>query len=143
MGDVKRVEYKGKILAIVISSEIFNSMTSEGKEINFATPDEFPLQVGMHSWKPGKIIKKHFHLPFAELKDFPVQEYFYVVSGKVKINLYDDRENDAKVSEVIVKEGDQIILNTGHGMESLEPSRIIELKQGPYRGQDLEKRYFP
>jgi hypothetical protein len=139
---VKRIEHNGKILAIVISSEIFTAMSSEGKEIEFATPDEFPFQVGMHVWQPGKIIKEHFHLPFQELKDFPVQEYFYVASGKVRIDLYDDRENDSKVSEVIIGEGDQIILNTGHGMEALEPSKLIELKQGPYRGRDLEKRYF-
>jgi hypothetical protein len=142
MGGVEKVERNGLILAIVIRSNSFKFMEDSNKEIAFTTPDEFPLQVGLHNWQAGKVVKEHFHLPFEKLENFPVQEFFYVVSGKIRIDLYDQRENDAKVSEIIVETGDTIILNTGHGMESLEPSKLVELKQGPYRGKDLEKRYF-
>ena len=141
MGGIERVEHNGLILAIVIRSNSFKLMEENNSEISFATPDEFPLQVGLHNWQTGKIIKEHFHLPFEKLENFPVQEFFYVVFGKVRIDLYDERENDAKVSELVIETGDTIILNTGHGMESLEPTRLVELKQGPYRGKDLEKRF--
>jgi hypothetical protein len=141
MSGVEKIEHNGLILAIVIRKKSLDYMESSGSEIMFATPNEFPLQVGLHNWQSGKLIREHFHLPFEKLEKFPVQEFFYVVSGKIRIDLYDDRENDAKVSEIIVNTGDTIILNTGHGMESLEPSKLIELKQGPYRGRDLEKRY--
>ena len=70
-----------------------------------------------------------------------MQEFFYVISGKIKIDLYDDRENDTKVSEVIIETGDSIILNTGHGFTFLDDAKLVELKQGPYRGREFEKRF--
>ena len=142
MNGVKRIEHNHKILAIVISSGIFSEMSEQNKELEFATPDEFPFQIGAQNWKSGKMIKGHFHLPFEKLEHFPVQEFFYVVSGKVRIDLYDERENDAKVSEIIVAAGDAVVLNAGHGMEALEPSQLVELKQGPYRGREYEKRFI-
>lgn len=142
MGGVKRIEHNNKILAIVISQSIFQEMSQQNKELEFVTPNEFPFQIGAHNWNSGKVIKEHFHLPFDKLENFPVQEFFYVVSGRVRIDLYDERENDAKVSEIIVATGDAIVLNTGHGMEALEPSQLVELKQGPYRGRELEKRFI-
>src|SRR3989344_364165 len=141
MGGVKRIEHNHKILAIVISSNIFDEMSNQNKELEFTTPHEFPFQIGAHNWPAGKLIKEHFHLPFEKLEDFPVQEFFYIVSGRIRIDLYDDRENDAKVSEIVVEKGDAVVLNTGHGMEALESSQLIELKQGPYRGREYEKRF--
>ena len=141
MGGVKRIEHNNKILAIVIQSAIFHEMNKRNKELEFVTPNEFPFQIGAHNWQKGKIIKEHFHLPFEKLEQFPVQEFFYIVSGKVRIDLYDDREDDCKVAEVVVNAGETIVLNTGHGMEALEPSQLIELKQGPYRGKEFEKRF--
>ncbi|HLC81360.1 MAG TPA: hypothetical protein VJH68_01765 [Candidatus Nanoarchaeia archaeon] len=142
MGGVKRIEHNDKILAIVISPPLFSELQQKNKEIEFFTPNEFPFQMGAHRWQKAKKITEHFHLPFKRLDNFPVQEFFYLVSGRVRIDLYDERENDAKVSEIIVTAGDAVVLNTGHGMEALEPSQMIELKQGPYRGKELEKRFI-
>lgn len=142
MGGVENIEHNGKILAVVIRAEINKELESSGEKLKFATPDNFPFQVGFHNWNEGLVIKPHFHNPFKELKNFPVQEFFYLISGKVRIDLYDDRKNDAKVSEIFVNEGDSVILNTGHGMESLGPAKLLELKQGPYRGRDVEKRFL-
>ena len=141
MSGVENIEHNGKILAVVIRADVSKVLESSGEKLKFTTPDNFPFQVGVHNWQDGLVIKPHFHNPFKELRNFPVQEFFYVISGKVRIDLYDDRENDAKVYEVIVETGDSIVLNTGHGMESLEPAKLIELKQGPYRGRDVEKRF--
>lgn len=139
---IEKVIHNEKILAIVIRAQAVNNLEQTGGSILFATPDEFPFQVGLHNWDTGKVIKEHFHLPFEKLENFPVQEFFHIISGKVRIDLYDDRENDLKVAEITVSTGDSVILNTGHGMESIEPAKLVELKQGPYRGKDLEKRYF-
>jgi mannose-6-phosphate isomerase-like protein (cupin superfamily) len=138
---IEKVERNGKILAIITRAKIFSELSKENKMV-FVTPDEFPFQIGVHSRERGEIIKPHFHLPFIELKDFPVQEFFYVISGSVKIDLYDERENDQKVAEVIINEGDTIVLNTGHGFTFLDDAKLIELKQGPYRGRDQEKRFI-
>ena len=138
---VERINHNDKILAIIIRAKALSELEHSGENMLFATPNEFPFQVGIHSRKKKDTIKPHFHLPFAELKDFPVQEFFYVISGKIKIDLYDDRENDTKVSEVIIETGDSIILNTGHGFTFLDDAKLVELKQGPYRGREFEKRF--
>ena len=52
------------------------------------------------------------------------------------------REVKKKVKEITLQSGDSIVLNTGHGIKVLEPTEIIELKQGPYRGRELEKKYI-
>lgn len=138
---VERVMHNGRILAILIRSQAVHDLEKSGKNMLFATPDEFSFQVGIHHRKKNETIAAHFHLPFAQLTNFPVQEFFHVLSGRVKIDLYDDHANDAKVSEVIVNAGDSIILNAGHGFTFLDDAKMVELKQGPYRGKEQEKRF--
>lgn len=138
--NVERVIHNNKILAIVIRAMALSQLDNSGQKMLFATPDDFPFQVGLHNRKKNEKIKPHFHLPFVELKNFPVQEFFHVISGKIRIDLYDDQEKDVKVSEVFVNAGDSIILNTGHGFTFLEDAQLVELKQGPYRGRENEKR---
>lgn len=137
---VERIVHNGKILAIIIRFQALHNLENSDKNMLFATPDDFPFQIGIHNRKKEEKIEPHFHLPFKELINFSVQEFFHVLSGKIKIDLYDDRENDAKVSEIIVNSGDSVVLNTGHGFTFLEDAKLIELKQGPYRGKENEKR---
>ncbi len=134
--DCEKVTHKGHLLAVIVRAE--SSAFSE--RISFVTPEDFPFQVGIHNREENEDISPHFHLPFKELKDFPVQEFFYVLDGSVKIDLYDPVENKDKVEEVIIHRGDMIVLNTGHGFTFLEKSRLLELKQGPYRGRENEKK---
>ncbi len=139
-GMAEEIIHDGKILAIVARAQSINSLTPEEK-MAFVTPNSFPFQIGVHHRSRGETIKPHFHIPFSTLTDFPVQEFFYVISGMVKIDLYDDRKKDAKVAEVTIVQGDLIVLNTGHGFTFLDDARLVELKQGPYRGREQEKRF--
>ena len=141
MKTVENVVYKEKLLAVIIRAQALTELQASGKKMSFHTPEHFPLQVGLHARPKGDIVPAHFHNPFPELRNLAVQEFFYIKSGLVKIDLFDERENDAKVSEVLVGEGDTVILNTGHGLTFLENTQIVELKQGPYRGKDEEKRF--
>ena len=141
MKEIENVEYKGRTLAVVVRAHALRELKSAGNKVSFATPEHFPLQMGIHASFKGDQVSAHFHRPFQELKNLPVQELFHVKSGKVKIELYDERENDAKVSEIIAEDGDMLILNTGHGMTFLEDTELVELKQGPYRGREEEKRF--
>ena len=141
MEAIENVVYKGKLLAVIIRAKALDELQASGKKMSFHTPDHFPLQVGLHARSKGDIVPAHFHNPFPELKNLAVQEFFYIKSGRIKIDLFDDQENDAKVSEVLVGEGDTVVLNTGHGLTFLENTKLIELKQGPYRGKEEEKRF--
>ena len=138
----EKIEHNGKILALIVRAAHIDQLQASGEPMAFITPDEFPLQIGIHNRPEGEILKPHFHLPFPELKDFPVQEFFYVIKGSVQIDLYDDQQGDAKVKEIIINTGDSVVLNTGHGFTFLAPSQLIELKQGPYRGRENEKRFI-
>ncbi len=142
MKAVESVVYKDRTLAVVVRAHALRELRSSGNKVSFATPEHFPLQVGIHARPKGDAVSAHFHRPFPELKNLPVQEFFHIKSGKVKIELYDERENDAKVSEIIAEVGDTVILNTGHGMIFLEDTELVELKQGPYRGREEEKRFI-
>ena len=139
MKEIENVEYKGRTLVVVVRAHALRELKSAGNKVSFATPEHFPLQMGIHARLKGDIVSAHFHRPFQELKNLPVQEFFHVKSGKVKIELYDERENDAKVSEIIAEDGDMLILNTGHGMTFLEDTELVELKQVLYRGREEEK----
>ena len=138
---IEKIERNGKILAIVTRAKALQELEQSGKNMLFVSPDEFPFQVGIHNRKKDEVCPAHVHIPFPELSNFPVQEFFYIISGSVKVDIYDEMDNDLKISEVIVYEGDSIILNTGHGFTFLEDNtKVIELKQGPYRGRENEKR---
>ena len=138
---VEEFVYKEKLLALITRAAALDFLQERGESVMFVSPDTFPFQVGLHHRKKDEKVKAHFHRPFPELKNFPVQEFFYVVSGKVKFELHDEREQDRKVGEVVLGKGDTIILNTGHAVTFLEEAtKVVELKQGPYRGRAEEKR---
>ena len=62
------------------------------------------------------------------------QEVLFIKKGKVKINFYDDAGND--IDTRILETGDVILLASGgHGFEMLGPTEIIEVKQGPFAGE--------
>jgi len=136
-GYCEKIMYKNKILALIIHPKNIQAFEASGEKISFLTPDEFPFQVGIQKRGKEEVVEPHFHIPFTELKDFPAQEFLYILSGKARVDLYD--ENKEKVEEVTVESGDSIILNTGHGVAFLETTKFFNIKQGPYRGRSEEK----
>jgi hypothetical protein len=130
---VEEIIYNNELLAIVARNGSVN------EELEWPTPPYFPLQLGIHERKGNTFLRRHNHLPFDELKNVSVQEFIYVESGKVEFVLY---HNKKEVKRVILKTKEMIVLNCGHSMEFLEDSKIVEIKQGPYRGNDGEKEYF-
>ena len=78
----EKIEKDGKILAIVLRSE------KPDNSIEFVTPKEFPLQLGMHKRKKGDYVTAHEHVPFNEVKNLQVQEILFVKKGKISVGLY-------------------------------------------------------
>jgi len=130
---VEKIEVNGKILGIIISS----SYNKQG--IEFFTPDDFSQQLGYMNRDAGYKIEPHYHR-LLERKVTLTQEVLYVKSGKVRVDFFDD---DKKFfgSRIITK-GDVILLAAGgHGFEFLEDAEMIEVKQGPYAGEDDKVRF--
>lgn len=131
--DIEKIGKNGKIFAIVIRG-VFNK-----PGCTFVSPGDFPLQLGIHKRRAKEHIKAHRHLPFEELRDVPVQEFLYVESGSIEVGFY---HNNKKFSTTILNSKDMILINCAHEVVFLEDTKIIEIKQGPYRGKDVEKEYF-
>jgi mannose-6-phosphate isomerase-like protein (cupin superfamily) len=70
------------------------------------------------------------------------QEVLFVRSGRVRVDLYDDAQSYQ--SSRVLTAGDVIFLASGgHGFEILEDADIVEVKQGPYRGEGEKTRFIP
>ena len=112
--------------------------------IEFFTPDDNALQVGQHHYFPGKVIKPHKHCPVKVERCESFQEVLYIEEGKVKILFYSD--DDVLLEEKILHKGDMaLLMEGGHGFEFLEETKMIEIKQGPYKPESrapLEVRNF-
>ena len=122
----------GEIIAIVVKRDF------EKDGVNFISKEEFPLQLGISSYRKGGTIKAHFHIQ-KEIKIDKIQEVVHIENGRAIVSLYDLHEK--KIKSVELSEGDTIFfVDGGHGFEMLEDTRIIEVKQGPYFGKDKDKR---
>ena len=69
-------------------------------------------------------------------------ELLYVVSGKLKAEIYSDKKDF--LYELILSEGDTLILlNCGHGYEILmDNTKVLEVKNGPYFGAEQDRIRF-
>lgn len=132
---VEKITFKNLLLSVIIRSEYHK----EG--ISFFTPDSFSQQLGYMNRPQGYIIPPHVHNMV--LRDVALtQEVLYIKSGKVRVDFYDNEKTYLQSS--ILLKGDVILLaNGGHGFEMLEESEMIEIKQGPYCGEQDKVRFEP
>ena len=109
--------------------------------INFVTDDESVHQLGVLKWPQGHLIDAHVHNPMARTID-STQEVLFIRSGRVRVDLYGDDRGYR--SSLELGAGDVIFLASGgHGFEILEDADIVEVKQGPYRGEGEKTRFRP
>lgn len=121
----------GETIAIVVKK----SFKKEG--VNFISQNNFPLQLGISSYKKGDKIKPHVHID-REITVTNLQEVVYIKSGRVTVNLYDS--NSELFKSVKLSTGDLIFfVSGGHGFEMFKDTTIIEVKQGPYFGKEKDK----
>ena len=129
------IENNNKVIAIILSTEF----KSEG--INFFTSDDFTQQLGYMKHPKNYIILPHVHNAVPREINF-TKEVLFIKSGKIRVDFYDD--NQKYLESRILKKGDVILLAFGsHGFEMLEPSEMIEVKQGPYVGEKDKTRFEP
>ena len=80
------------------------------------------------------MIQPHIHKPVSRNVKY-TQETLIVKKGKVKINFYDEKK--AYLDSRIINKGDVVLLvSGGHDFLMLEDTEMIEVKQGPYAGDD-------
>ncbi len=132
---IERIEDKGELLALIARSYF------KANNLDFITENHHSFQIGFHNKKKGSRARAHFSLPFKELKNLIPNKIYYVKNGNIGVDIYDN--NNKKVIYVTLNEGDLIVFISGaHGVDFLKDSEVIEIKQGPYRGVDIEKKFI-
>lgn len=132
---IKKIIKNNLTLSIIIRAKDWQ------KGLNFFSSEEDFLQVGSWWYEKGKKIEPHIHLVCPK-KALKTQEFVFVVQGKMRVNIYTEKEKFLKSIEL--KKGDTaIFLNGGHSFEILsKDTKVIEAKNGPYLGPEKDKRKF-
>ena len=135
MENIDRV-YNGEELLSVIIRDNYHA-----QGITFITPDDFPHQLGYMNRDKDYVIVPHVHNKVPRNVDF-TQETLVVKSGVVRVDFYTQEQE--YIESRIVYKGDIILLASGgHGFKMLQPTEIIEIKQGPYAGAMDKVRFDP
>ena len=129
---IQKIHHDGKELALIIR----HSYQKDG--IEFFTPNHYSQQVGYMKRAAGHVIPPHIHNPVLCEVSY-TNEVLFIKSGRVRVDFYSDDQQ--YLESTILETGDVILLAfCGHGFEMLEQSEIIEVKQGPYTGdQDITR----
>ncbi|TWT81219.1 hypothetical protein CA13_26680 [Planctomycetes bacterium CA13] len=132
---IEHVKHLDQTIGIIIRANFH----SDG--IEFFTPSMFSQQLGYMNRPAGHQIEPHVHNP-VERAVVWTQEVLLVKSGKVRVDFYTDGRH--YLESRILHSGDVILLAAGgHGFEMLEPTEMIEVKQGPYSGDQDKTRFDP
>jgi mannose-6-phosphate isomerase-like protein (cupin superfamily) len=132
---IQSIIFNSKTYAIIIP----NSYTSTG--IEFFTSNNDSQQLGYMNRPEGYEIKPHRH-NLVQREVHLTQEVLFIKSGKVRVDFYSNEQE--YLESRILYNGDVILLSDGgHGFKMLEPSEIIEVKQGPYYGEQDKVRFEP
>jgi len=132
---IERIFDKDKELALIIR----HTFHKDG--IEFFTPGTYSQQIGYMNRPAGYVIPPHVHNPVVREVQY-TKEVLFIRSGRLRVDFY--TETQKYLESTILQTGDVILLAYGgHGFEMLEPSEIIEVKQGPYAGDEDKTRFEP
>lgn len=135
MNTIEEIKAKDEVLAIIIRSN------DEAQGVKFYTPNEFSQQIASMGHPKGKIIQPHVHNSVTREVSF-TKEVLVIKKGSLRVDFYDDSQNYLKSR--ILYQGDIILLaKGGHGFEVLEDLQMVEVKQGPYAGEQDKTRFEP
>jgi hypothetical protein len=131
---IEQIIHENILLAIIIP----NSFSEPG--CHFVTPHDFSQQLAYMRHPANKEIPPHLHNPVTREVCF-TQEVLFIKRGKLRVDFYDEQQNYLQCR--VLSSGDTILLASGgHGFTVLEELEMIEVKQGPYTG-DQDKTRFP
>jgi mannose-6-phosphate isomerase-like protein (cupin superfamily) len=130
---IETIVHKNLLLALILSKKYH----ADG--IRFFTPSDFSQQLGYMNRPSGYVIPPHVHNPVPREVQY-TKEVLFIKSGRVRVDFYD--EDQSYLESRILETGDVILLAFGgHGFEMLEPTEMIEVKQGPYAGDQDKTRF--
>lgn len=130
---IETITYHNQLLALIVSHR-FNL-----PGIHFFTPNELSQQLAYMRHPVGKVIQPHIHNPVPREVEY-TQEVLFIKKGKLRVDFYNNQQQ--YLESHILEAGDAILLVTGgHGFEVLDEVEMIEVKQGPYVGEQDKTRF--
>jgi len=130
---IEKINHNDHLIAIILS----NKFSEPG--IHFLTDDNTSQQLGFMHHPKGKIIKPHIHNP-VKREVHHTQEVLFIKKGRLRVDFF--TEEHKYLESRILETGDVILLASGgHGFTMLEPTEMIEVKQGPYIGDSDKTRF--
>ncbi len=133
MEHIEHIVSQGQPLAYIIRAALVPERTT------FLTPPEFKQQVGYVVYPAGGEIARHVHLPL-QRQLVGTSEVLIVKQGRCEIDVYNDARELVATRELST--GDvMLMVGGGHGFRMLEPTVLLEVKQGPYTGLEEKERF--
>lgn len=136
MNAVDYVEGDGRLLAIVVRADIDERGTVP------LTDESLPLQMSVMVKGEGEGSPAHVHNPSVAVDQEGRyrHEMLHVLEGRVDVGVHTG--DGALVERVVLGLGDTILLFEGHDTVFLERTRLVEIKEGPYPGPEIDKRWL-
>jgi mannose-6-phosphate isomerase-like protein (cupin superfamily) len=132
---IEKISHNSLELALILRS------TFKKDGIEFFTSDTYSQQLGYMNRPAGYVIPPHVHNAVVRKVEF-TKEVLFIRSGRVRVDFYS--EDQVYLESAVLEPGDVILLaRGGHGFQMLEPTEIIEVKQGPYTGDQDKTRFTP
>jgi mannose-6-phosphate isomerase-like protein (cupin superfamily) len=133
MDSVEHCRFNDRLHAIIVRA----SFREPG--ITFFSTPELSQQLAFMSHPEGKSIAPHRHNKVTREVHY-TQEVLVIQKGKLQVDFY--TETEQYIESRVLSAGDVILLCSGaHGFQVLEPVEMIEIKQGPYSGENDKTRF--
>ncbi len=130
---IEHITWNGEPLCYIVRAGLNPEQTT------FLTPPEFKQQVGYIVYPAGGEIPRHIHRPL-ERHLVGTSEVLVVKKGRCLIDIYNDDRELVATRELFP--GDvMLMVGGGHGFRMLEDTVFLEVKQGPYTGEDEKERF--
>lgn len=123
---IEKIIHNDSIIAIII----YNNYQTKENNIEFFTPQDYLLQLGYMNRPVGYKVIPHIHNPVRR-ETYGTQEVLCIKKGKILIEFYSYERLYLESREL--SSGDIVLLcGAGHGITMLEPTIMIEVKNGPF-----------
>lgn len=127
------IKHQDKTLAMIVRADY------QAEGISFFTPAEYSQQLAyMHHPKDHEIIP-HVHNR-VKREVYYTNEVLVIKKGTLECDFY--TEEKEYIQSCILQDGDILLLVAGgHGFRCLSEVEFIEIKQGPYAGENDKVRF--
>lgn len=135
---MREITHQGLVLARhVPAAEAWSHDATAG--LRFFSADADFIQAGTWGYAAGKELLAHSHNEVHRDVAW-TQELLYVRKGRLRARIY--APDDSLLATLEASEGDLLmLLRGGHGYDILEDgTQVLEVKNGPYLGPDVDRR---